>query len=111
MHYENRVGKCRSILDRVSGEDRRLLEAHSYGHARELLLHRNPWTGLRYVEEPAIALIDLANENSVFLLDVWRKLDGPYLETYTKLWNAWLLRRYADQAEAESRLGQLSRSG
>lgn len=73
--------------------------------ARELLLHRNPWTGLRYVEEPAIALIDLANENSVFLLDVWRKLDGPYLETYTKLWNAWLLRRYADQQKLKAAWG------
>ena len=64
--------------------------------AEDLLLHQNPYTNLRYIDDPAIALIDMANENSIFLYDVWRKIDGTYLEQYTALWNRWLLKKYGN---------------
>jgi hypothetical protein len=37
--------------------------------ARQLLSHRNPYTGTSYAEEPAIAIVELVNENSVW--DAW----------------------------------------
>ncbi|HZZ20452.1 MAG TPA: hypothetical protein VFE25_13835, partial [Opitutaceae bacterium] len=37
--------------------------------ARELLTHRNPYTGVTYAEEPAVAIVELVNENSLW--DAW----------------------------------------
>ena len=34
---------------------------------RELLTHTNPYTGNRYIEEPAIAMIEITNENGLIL--------------------------------------------
>ncbi len=64
----------------------------------ELLLHRNPYTGNRYVDEPALALTVISNENTLFLFGIWRRLDGSYEEQLQKLWNEWLLKRYRNRA-------------
>lgn len=37
--------------------------------AREMLSHRNPYTGHSYADEPAVAIIELVNENSLW--DAW----------------------------------------
>ena len=34
--------------------------------ARQLLTHRNPYTGLSLVEEPAMAMVEITNENSLY---------------------------------------------
>lgn len=70
-------------------------------YARDLLLHRNPYTGNRYVEEPAVALIEINNENG--LLREWRngsldEMTEPYRGELTRQWHAWLKARYADTA-------------
>ncbi len=36
-------------------------------YARRLLTHRNAYTGLRYVEDPAIAMVEICNESGFFL--------------------------------------------
>jgi hypothetical protein len=36
-------------------------------YAGQLLLHKNPYTGLRYVDEPAIVASEFINESSVFI--------------------------------------------
>lgn len=38
-------------------------------YAKDLLTHYNPYTKLRYCDDPAIALIEITNENSIFGLD------------------------------------------
>jgi Carbohydrate binding domain len=73
---------------------------HEY--ARDLLTHRNPYTQTRYVEEPAVALVEINNENA--LLDEWWKgaldtMPAPYADELGRQWNAWLKAHYAD-AEA-----------
>jgi len=70
-------------------------------YARDLLLHRNPYTGNRYVEESAVALVEINNEDG--LLREWRagSLDGmtePYRGELKRRWNEWLRSRYADTA-------------
>lgn len=68
-------------------------------YAQELLLHRNPYTGNRYVEEPAVAIIEINNENG--LLREWRSgnlndLHEPYRGELKRLWQTWLRAHYAD---------------
>ena len=68
-------------------------------YARDLLTHLNPYTKTRYVDEPAVAVIEINNENTL-LGEAWgSKLDNlppHYKAELTGLWNAWLKRKYGD---------------
>lgn len=75
--------------------DPRLIELQKK-YATELLTHRNPYTGLRMVDDPAVAVVEITNEHSFF----WENyLDLPkhYLDELKRLWNRWLLERYGDR--------------
>lgn len=66
-------------------------------YVRDLLTHVNPYTGLAYKDEPAIAMLELANENS--LVSKWYQgeldhLPSPYQELFQGLWNDWLIAKY-----------------
>lgn len=71
-------------------------------YARRMLTTKNPYTGLTPASDPAIAVIELNNENS--LLGFWTKDLGQGLDKFPPvfraelqgLWNQWLARRYAD---------------
>ncbi len=62
---------------------------------RRLLDHRNPYTGLRYADDPALAYVELQNEENVFL-QLFR-LEGQLAQcpTYRKLFYG----RFADWLE------------
>jgi hypothetical protein len=70
-------------------------------YARDLLTHRNPYTKTRYVEEPAVAFIELTNENTLLGM-AWNgtldNLPRPYHDELRKQWNAWLKKCYGDTA-------------
>ncbi len=76
-------------------------------YARELLTHVNPYTRTDYAHEPAVAIVEILNENSV--LEFWQRnwfrgelvpgaprhqLDLPphYKALLTRLYNDWLAR-------------------
>lgn len=85
-------------------------------YARDLLTHRNPYTGLEYRDDPAVALVEILNENS--LLEFWMRnwlrgelkpgsprvqldLTPHYKALLTADYNAWLARtRPAAEVEA-----------
>ena len=61
----------------------------------------NPYTGLRYADDPSIAVFELANEDS--LIVAWNggnleKIPGPHRDRLDQLWNAWLRTRYKTDA-------------
>ncbi|MBI4977329.1 MAG: cellulase family glycosylhydrolase [Spirochaetes bacterium] len=90
--------------------DPRMIELQKE-YARMLLHHHNPYTNVRYADEPAVALIEITNENS--LTERWRNgdLDGgfdgkksnwgkvniAYTDMLTRLWNEHLIKRYTDR--------------
>ncbi len=60
-------------------------------YARKLLTHRNPYTGKTYCEEPAVAFVEINNENS--LLSNWAllpKLNNVHKAELLKQWRVWL---------------------
>ncbi|MCL5997309.1 MAG: hypothetical protein M1546_14820 [Chloroflexi bacterium] len=77
-------------------------------YARQLLHHLNPFTGHRYNEEPAVALIEITNENSLSehwqagwlrgtlagRKDNWGDIHKVYADELDRRWNAWLARKY-----------------
>ncbi len=67
--------------------DRRMIELQKE-YARELLAHRNPYTGLRYTDDPAIALVEINNENA---LNIGFRPPSPfYAKELTDMYNLWL---------------------
>lgn len=80
-------------------------------YARNLLSHVNPFTGNRYADEPAVAMIEILNENSLLACwlrgnlqgrktqadQTWRDIPPSYAHDLDQRWNRWLARRYADR--------------
>lgn len=74
------------------------LEAQK-AYARRLLTHVNPYTKLAPVADPALAIVEINNENG--LIHTWLgggfdALPEPFAGDLRRQWNAWLARRYAD---------------
>jgi len=66
-------------------------------YARDLLTHVNPYTKTAYAQEPAVAMIEISNEDALFNIFNRGGLDDlpqPYAATYRRLWNEWLRKKY-----------------
>lgn len=77
--------------------DPRLIELQK-DYARQLLTHRNPYTGAEYRHEPAVAIVEILNENALYA--GFRAPTPYYDEQLTRLYNAWLARRYPPETIA-----------
>jgi hypothetical protein len=79
--------------------------------ARDILKHRNPYTGTTYADEPAVAIVEINNENGLFFEWVVGHLDGmsePFRSDLTARWNAWLKQRYGTDAALKAAWGAKS---
>jgi len=67
-------------------------------YARKLLTHRNPYTGLTYAEDPAVAFVEINNENGLIQAWLGGKIDqmpSVFQQELQRKWNGWLQARYA----------------
>jgi hypothetical protein len=70
---------------------------------RELLTHRNPYTGLRLGEDPAVALFQVVNENGIFFWAANRHVEttdemGYFARQLRDRYVVWLREEYGNQA-------------
>jgi len=69
-------------------------------YARTLLTHVNPYRQRAYAHDPAIAFVEITNENSFFMWDgeqALRALPPHYSRILQAQYNQWLKDRYQDQ--------------
>ena len=67
--------------------DKRMIELQKE-YAQQLLGHRNPYTGLEYTHDPAVALIEINNEDA---LNIGYRPPSPfYGQELTGIYNKWL---------------------
>ncbi len=73
-------------------------------YARDLLTHVNPYTHLPYASDPAVAMVEINNENSL-VGDPWATLGAgldtlpePFRAELVRQWNAWLVKKYGTDA-------------
>jgi len=62
-------------------------------YARDLLDHVNKYRNVRYADDPAIAIVEITNENSFFMWDgdqTLRNLPDFYAKTLQAKFNSWL---------------------
>lgn len=84
------------------------LRALEKEHAASLLTHVNPYTGLSYAADPAVAFVEVNNENSIYQqyfdgsVDDWPE---TFVAPLRDAWNAWLATEYGNTAELESAWG------
>jgi hypothetical protein len=70
-------------------------QQHAYASA--LLKHVNPYTKLPYTADPAVAFIEINNENGLIMEWNNKALDAmpdPYAAEFSRQWNAWLQKKY-----------------
>jgi hypothetical protein len=86
---------------RVDYFSRRIIDLQK-DYARQLLAAKNPYTGLSLAEDPAVAVVEINNENSLLGLrsrEVGAGLHEqpePFRGELTALWNAWLAKGFPD---------------
>ncbi|OGV57360.1 MAG: hypothetical protein A2283_18440 [Lentisphaerae bacterium RIFOXYA12_FULL_48_11] len=99
--------------------DERLIELQRE-YARQLLTHVNPFTGRAYCEEPAVAIVEFVNENSLVEAWVnnrltgsqtnkpsgtWHDIPPSYAAALTEKYHAWLKKRGRDAVPRLSKEG------
>lgn len=70
-------------------------------YARQLLTHLNPYTGRRYADDPAVAFVEINNENGLLSQWGWGALDAMpalYADELARQWNEWLSKQYPNEA-------------
>ena len=74
----------------------RLVDAQKQ-YARDLLTHVNPYRKVRYADDPAIAFVEITNEDSFFMWDGdyrLRNLAGYYEKILREMYVRWLAKRH-----------------
>jgi len=93
LDYDDPLG---GALKHVNYYNRRIIDLHKK-FIMQYLTHKNPYTGLRYVDEPAVAIVQLLNENGIFWEN--REAEMPsYKKELDRKWNEWLLKKYGSRA-------------
>ena len=87
-------------------DPRMILLQKNYAH--DLLTHVNPYTHLSYAEDPAVAVVEINNENSL-VGDPWATLGAgldtlpePFRGELVGLWNAWLAKKYGTDTKLQA---------
>lgn len=101
-------------------------ERHAYGfwseqgllaqqwYARTLLSHRNPYTGLTYAEDPAVAFSEINNENGLlqsYLCGTVDKYAPSCLVELEDKWNVWLSERHDSLSSLSAEFNSTQKKG
>ena len=89
--------------------DPRLTEAQAR-YVRQLLDHRNAYTGTRVADDRYVALYELTNENHFpewMLRGEFRKWPDYFQQVLQERWNRWLREQYVDDQKLRAAWGQL----
>lgn len=114
--FPESIAQVGDFQKRVDFYDRRMIELQK-DYARRLLTTKNPYTGFAPAEDPAVAIVEINNENSLlgfFTRDLGRgteRFAEPFREELRLKWNAWLAGRYADTATLAAAWNVASESG
>lgn len=100
------TGRCDEHVYYV---DPRLGEAQAR-YVRQILDHRNAYTGLRVADDPYVALYELTNENHFpewMLQGGFRKWPEYFQGVLQSRWNKWLEERYKSDEQLQTAWGRL----
>ncbi len=80
--------------------DRRLIDLQKDYADQWLIQHVNPYTGKPNGKNPAVAMIEIENEDSLFFhAQEWNSMLEPYRAEFLGLWNDYLVKKYKTTEE------------
>jgi putative sterol carrier protein len=79
----------------ISAFDRRIIDLQKQ-YARDLFTHFNRYTGLRYCDDPCIAMTEITNESSLFWLGGYDTVSPSYIAELNGRFHEWARRRGVD---------------
>ncbi len=77
------------------------IQALQRDYARQLLTHVNPYTGIAWGQDPAVAIVEINNENGLtmpFFENKLHQMPEVFRAGLRQRWNTWLKARYRDSA-------------
>ncbi len=85
-------------------------------YVEAVLAHKNPYTGLRYVDDPALAVLEVRNEDSIFwhwpLNDLVQGQKFPkHTARLAQKWADWLKKKYGTDEKLKAAWGAGARPG
>lgn len=108
----NRVIAYRELKENLKGNTIYLvnfapdLQRIMFDLATHLLSHRNPYTGLRYADDPALIFYELQNEDNIFWLSPDKLESVPtYKKMFCRQFSMWLKDKYGTQKNLEEAWG------
>ena len=73
--------------------DKRIIELQKE-YAKQLLLHKNQYTKLRYVDDPAVVSVKLINEAMLYYIATETGMSPYYIGQLDTMFNQWLVKKY-----------------
>ena len=67
---------------------------------RELWQHKNPYTELRYADDPVFVMAEITNECELFSKNMW-PLPEPYFSRFKEKFDSWLLEKGMDKKASD----------
>jgi hypothetical protein len=78
-------------------------------YATQLLLHKNRYSGLMPIEDPALALVEICNEHGFFLYaEKLETLVEPYRSDLRGRWAQWLKAKYGSREKLAATWGSIN---
>lgn len=103
MGFDPSVSQIPNFQKKIDKVDERMIRLQQQ-YAKDLLDRRNPYTKLKYKDDPAVMVVEINNENSLFGWpgeSAGAGISGfpePFVGEVRDLWNAWLTKTYRDDA-------------
>ncbi len=101
-------GDARSAYGLVNVEP--ALQDIQWRYMQAILNHRNAYTGMRYIDDPALAVVEFQNEDCVFFHHPLGQLSDPkqwpkHSERLEKKWRNWLRAKYGSDLAVKRAFG------
>jgi hypothetical protein len=104
-YHKDAGGKDGPAVDKIVDLFDPDLIAAQKQYASDLLQHFNVYTHARYADDPAVGIVEINNENSLFMWNADRTLNtlpAVYAVELAKQWNRWLSERYGTREHLKS---------
>ncbi|MDR3689110.1 MAG: hypothetical protein P4L46_07000 [Fimbriimonas sp.] len=112
MGFPESVKQISFELDkRIDKVDRHMIQLQKE-YARDLLDRPNPYTGLKYKDDPALAFVEINNENSLVgwpgepAAEEFMALPEPFRQEVVSKWNKWLAAKYGNDEKVKQTWSQ-----
>jgi hypothetical protein len=90
------------------------LQAYEWAYLQQVMEHKNPYTGMTYADDPALAIVEVRNEDSIFFHNPLSGISDAYPKHTAILqedWASWLAEKYGDDETLFAAWGDGVRGG